>query len=963
MQAALCDLAPARQTVPRPFIVCQRILLRCHEIIFGDPPPPSRTRATGGGGGKGPITGSPYPSATNLLQSFKGAFGGGGEKRIPLVPGHIGAALVGMGVVLAATKGAPARPLIESAGHVALAQGRMEIDGVEVSRGKVELDTSAIKGADGPRPGDVPDSTADEEGANSSTSEGEMSDAEDVELWTGTSNGFVIDLSHGDDERRRALNHAAASASNPLFSSSTAPPSTSSSPTTSMSHRKSPRTPRDRALDPSATAPSLLPAPIAPHLLRQNTTDPLDQLSSPSPTSSSRARSPLPHQSHHPHHPRVSATAKSAAVALSRSVPSLSHSHAHVSSSGPELRMSHDSAVTMRSPDALLDLYSPQDQTRLLRSHYCRSEVRFLIALEDISNRLLVIPKPARVSALRAELTSLNHMLPAEVCMPTWCGADHAHEEGGETAEGSTLSKRPDAVASSSNGKAASPKPRAHHRVVRISPGDAVVLNSAERAPYLVHVEVLEGDLDFDPSKRANRDLLRKIVSGEEKRKGGFGGSGNGSNGFASSTVGGGGPTVGFGGPMPDPLHPLVGIHSGLHPASTPATREIPRPPQPPEPYIFLHPRSGSSSSGPASSGSNTTVGEQPVVPEEEMDLVEQLYGDKVSARDIDPDLETRPAVDRAPRNRDIDRAVWSREPGVSGLSRQSSLNGGGRSTPPLPRSAVGGGTWGTDVGNPSDGASLAPYAGDGGASSPGLSGGTDGGLTLDDYSDRMRTAAVMLAQLAASSSPAQVINPSPVNAAHSGGATAGGNAPGHSSSSSVSGKLSWLPGTGWIASTFPTPALSSPQPSSSTPSTPPPTAVAPSPRAMSLLPAEAEAIRERIMKEMLALEEERVERMMEKDGGLAGGGRSSMLSDRGRAMEDEGIVRRELNKADPSGVFSRSCCASPSSFLLTCIPLARLSRRVLGVLDCQEGADPSGLALGPSRNLGCPLRHRQDGS
>lgn len=38
-----------------------------------------------------------------------------------------------------------------------------------------------------------------------------------------------------------------------------------------------------------------------------------------------------------------------------------------------------------------------------------------MLTLENISNRLLVIPKPARVSALRAELTSLNHKLPAEV--------------------------------------------------------------------------------------------------------------------------------------------------------------------------------------------------------------------------------------------------------------------------------------------------------------------------------------------------------------------------------------------------------------------------------------------------------------------------------------------------------------------------------------------------------------------
>lgn len=69
-------------------------------------------------------------------------------------------------------------------------------------------------------------------------------------------------------------------------------------------------------------------------------------------------------------------------------------------------------------------------QSRLLRSHYLHSEVQFLQTLSSISwvmlfwfqhtliryrDRLLVVPKPARVSALRAELTNLNHQLPAEV--------------------------------------------------------------------------------------------------------------------------------------------------------------------------------------------------------------------------------------------------------------------------------------------------------------------------------------------------------------------------------------------------------------------------------------------------------------------------------------------------------------------------------------------------------------------
>jgi len=64
-------------------------------------------------------------------------------------------------------------------------------------------------------------------------------------------------------------------------------------------------------------------------------------------------------------------------------------------------------SVVPAMPDRLLH--------SLLRSHYCRSEVAFVLTLETIANRLLVIPKPARVSALRAELTELNHKLPAEV--------------------------------------------------------------------------------------------------------------------------------------------------------------------------------------------------------------------------------------------------------------------------------------------------------------------------------------------------------------------------------------------------------------------------------------------------------------------------------------------------------------------------------------------------------------------
>ncbi|KAI8605387.1 kinase-like domain-containing protein [Dissophora ornata] len=111
----------------------------------------------------------------------------------------------------------------------------------------------------------------------------------------------------------------------------------------------------------------------------------------------------------------------------------------------------------------------------LARRSYFHSEMQFLLALVDIATRLVIVPKPARLSALRAELTLLNHNLPAEICVPLWCKA---------TVENPS-----------------------HHRVVRIPPQDAVVLNSADRVPYLLQVEVLETDMGVEEIRAQRRDL------------------------------------------------------------------------------------------------------------------------------------------------------------------------------------------------------------------------------------------------------------------------------------------------------------------------------------------------------------------------------------------------------------------------------------------------------------------------
>ncbi|KAK0529734.1 Phosphatidylinositol 4-kinase pik1alpha (PI4-kinase)(PtdIns-4-kinase), partial [Tilletia horrida] len=228
----------------------------------------------------------------------------------------------------------------------------------------------------------------------------------------------------------------------------------------------------------------------------------------------------------------------------------------------------------------------------LLRTHYFRAQTRMLQQFQDISARLLLHPKQDRLAALRSELTSLNHTLPSEVCLPMWCecgpdasttsaiaraelnasaalAAAEAAEEGGDPgslfdesrfqllngsnssggAAQSTGASKKDASAASA---AAAPSflsesvtkpPIRHHRIVRISPSESVVLNSADRAPYLLHVEVLRNDLDFDPERRGNRELCERLVRGEEegraRRDRRRETSGSGGPGSASGSAGG----------------------------------------------------------------------------------------------------------------------------------------------------------------------------------------------------------------------------------------------------------------------------------------------------------------------------------------------------------------------------------------------------------------------------------------
>ncbi|KAJ1776768.1 Phosphatidylinositol 4-kinase pik1alpha (PI4-kinase)(PtdIns-4-kinase) [Coemansia sp. RSA 1824] len=107
-----------------------------------------------------------------------------------------------------------------------------------------------------------------------------------------------------------------------------------------------------------------------------------------------------------------------------------------------------------------MSTYMEKERTKLeRRTGYFSAEIKFVTALMDISQRVCAVPKVGRQQFLKAELTLFNHALDRNACIPLWCS-----EASGAC----------------------------HHRIVRIPTEDTVVLNSAERAPYLLTLEVLE---------------------------------------------------------------------------------------------------------------------------------------------------------------------------------------------------------------------------------------------------------------------------------------------------------------------------------------------------------------------------------------------------------------------------------------------------------------------------------------
>ncbi|KAH7103906.1 kinase-like protein [Auriculariales sp. MPI-PUGE-AT-0066] len=481
-------------------------------------------------------------------------------------------------------------------------------------------------------------------------------------------------------------------------------------------------------------------------------------------------------------------------------------------------------SVIPAMPDKLL--------SSLLRSHYCRSEVSFVLALESISNRLLVIPKPARVSALRAELTDLNHKLPAEVCLPLWCSsADEPVEKHRHT--------------------------QPHHRVVRIPPGESVVLNSAERAPYVLLIEVLGDELSFDPTRRDNKETLKKIVVD---------------------------PSSGF----PTSRQSTANMTAWSADAVVSANAQS---------ALAPHTSVDDLSTSPMLNGEITS--EPPE--DEEVDLVEQMYGPVVSMRDSTLDLSDTFVLPAAPRHKDLDIATWSR----------NSISQPG--TPPLTAShghSQSVGTLGTSIPRIIGGGHARTFssperADNAEQASPLPTPSGRPALSLEEYSERMRTAAVMLAQLNATivNNPAVITSQ---NVSHPNAAAADGSADQQGST-----VLSWLPGTGWIRGSVEGATTRQP-----------------------ILRAEAESIRNRIMQEMMQLEEERMERMRGGDAVTSG---TTLV---GKSAEDEGIIRRELNKADPSATVFRESWAAKRSRIRQASPYGHLMNWDVISVIVKTGAD-----------------------
>ncbi|KAH7584160.1 Phosphatidylinositol 4-kinase PIK1 [Nakaseomyces glabratus] len=161
-------------------------------------------------------------------------------------------------------------------------------------------------------------------------------------------------------------------------------------------------------------------------------------------------------------------------TSLAKSSGGLSRSHSQ--------SVKHDATRNYTNTDSRFKELDPSKipttvKIKMLKANYFRCETQFAIALETISRSLAQVPTEARLSALRAELSLLNRDLPACVDIPTL-------------------------LPPNKKGKL--------HKLVLITANEAQVLNSAEKVPYLLLIEYLRDEFDFDPTTPENEEIIKK---------------------------------------------------------------------------------------------------------------------------------------------------------------------------------------------------------------------------------------------------------------------------------------------------------------------------------------------------------------------------------------------------------------------------------------------------------------------
>ena len=83
-------------------------------------------------------------------------------------------------------------------------------------------------------------------------------------------------------------------------------------------------------------------------------------------------------------------------------------------------RNSSDLMFSKRSSSASFHKVRPyQELLKILQVNYSKKETNFIMSLQNVSLRLSLVPKVARLSALRAELSIINeNLLPSEIDIP-----------------------------------------------------------------------------------------------------------------------------------------------------------------------------------------------------------------------------------------------------------------------------------------------------------------------------------------------------------------------------------------------------------------------------------------------------------------------------------------------------------------------------------------------------------------